>query len=305
LEEILMLSIDEAFRKFKSRLELNEREQKNASQRQNEVRDYLETKFGIARSFLTGSYARHTKTKPLKDIDIFMVLNASEQHYRDKGAHVVLHDFYVALVEKYGSASVRKQARSVNVDFGIYIDADDKTDYRIVSVDVVPAVLAGDNYEIPDTSSGGWIKTNPEIHKRKATEAHQAYGNEWKGLVRMVKYWNNNDKHGSQKPVKPSFLLEVMALDCLHGGWGGQFDREVQSFFATLADRVKDAWPDPAGLGPAISNDMDSARKDRAERLLREASREVSVAIDHARNGRNGEALRAWRSLFGPMFPLT
>ncbi|HCF0300453.1 TPA: nucleotidyltransferase, partial [Pseudomonas aeruginosa] len=30
-----MLSIDEAFRKFKSRLELNEREQKNASQRQN------------------------------------------------------------------------------------------------------------------------------------------------------------------------------------------------------------------------------------------------------------------------------
>lgn len=50
-----MLSIDEAFRKFKSRLELNEREQKNASQRQNEVRDYLQTKFGIARSFLTGS----------------------------------------------------------------------------------------------------------------------------------------------------------------------------------------------------------------------------------------------------------
>lgn len=61
-----MLSIDEAFRKFKSRLELNEREQKNASQRQNEVRDYLQTKFGIARSFLTGSYARYTKTKPLK-----------------------------------------------------------------------------------------------------------------------------------------------------------------------------------------------------------------------------------------------
>ena len=73
-----MLSIDEAFRKFKSRLELNEREQKNASQRQNEVRDYLQTKFGIARSFLTGSYARYTKTKPLKDIDIFFVLKDSE-----------------------------------------------------------------------------------------------------------------------------------------------------------------------------------------------------------------------------------
>src|SRR4051812_4903373 len=70
LEERLMLTVDEAFRKFKRRLELNDRERQNASARQNEIRDYLNAKFSIARSFLTGSYARHTKTKPLKDIDI-------------------------------------------------------------------------------------------------------------------------------------------------------------------------------------------------------------------------------------------
>ncbi|MFU3725984.1 nucleotidyltransferase, partial [Pseudomonas aeruginosa] len=74
------------------------------------------------------------------------------------------------------------------------------------------------------------------------------------------------------KPVKPSFLIEVMALECLYGGWGGSFDREIQSFFATLADRVHDEWPDPAGLGPAISNDMDAARKQRAQQLLFQAS---------------------------------
>lgn len=56
-----MLTTDEAFRKFKSRLELNDREQKNASARQKEVRDYLDTKFAIENSFLTGSYARYTK----------------------------------------------------------------------------------------------------------------------------------------------------------------------------------------------------------------------------------------------------
>ncbi|MEI9986112.1 MAG: hypothetical protein WDN69_24820 [Aliidongia sp.] len=64
-----MLTVDEAFRKFKSRLELNDRERKNAVARQTEVRNYLVTKFAIDRSFLTGSYARYTKTKPLKDID--------------------------------------------------------------------------------------------------------------------------------------------------------------------------------------------------------------------------------------------
>lgn len=299
-----MLTIEEAFRKFKSRLELNEREQNNASQRQTEVREYLESKFGIARSFLTGSYARYTKTKPLKDIDIFFVLNESEKHYRSKAPSVVLDDFHAALADKYGMNSVRKQNRSINVDFGVVVDADDNTDYRVVSVDAVPAFETTNKYEIPDSGLSKWIKTNPEIHKTKATEAHQAYSSEWKGLVRMVKYWNNNPKHG-EKPVKPSFLIEVMALECLHGGWGGSFDREIQGFFATLADRIFDEWPDPAGLGPPISNDMDQSRKQRAQQLLKAASRQVSIAIDHVRHGRNNEALKAWRELFGPKFPLS
>ncbi len=299
-----MLTVEEAFRKFKSRLELNDREQKNASDRQNEVRDYLVTKFAIARSFLTGSYKRHTKTKPLRDIDIFFVLAESERDYRSKAPSVVIGAFYDALVDKYGDKAVRKQGRSVNVDFGVVIDAEDNTDYRIVSVDVVPAFPLGDDYEIPDTDTGKWIKTNPEIHARKAIEAHQAFSNEWKGLVRMVKYWNNHPRHG-EKPVKPSFLIEVMALQCLYGGWQGRFDYEIQGFFSTLADRILDEWPDPAGLGPPISDGMDAARKQRAQTLLRAASREAGVAIDHVRQGRNGEALKAWRALFGPKFPLS
>jgi len=300
-----MITLDEAFRKFKSRLELNDREQKNASQRHTEVREYLETKFAVERSFLTGSYARHTKTKPLKDIDIFFVLKASERHYRSKAPSVVLDDFYNALVGKYGKNAVRKQSRSINIDFGVVIDAEDNTDYRVVSVDTVPAFEDGDNYEIPDTDSGKWIKTNPDIHADKAVAAHKAFSNEWKGLVRMVKYWNNNPRHGTDKPVKPSFLIEVMALQVLHGGFGGSFDREIQGFFATLADRIFDNWPDPAGLGPPISNGMDQARKTRSRDLLRQASRDASVAINLARQGQNGEALKAWRALFGPKFPLS
>ncbi|HEY5082229.1 MAG TPA: CBASS oligonucleotide cyclase [Bauldia sp.] len=300
-----MLTIDEAFRKFKSRLELNDKEQANASARQNEVRDYLDTKFAIDTSFLTGSYRRHTKTKPLKDIDIFFVLKESERYYRDKAPSVVIKDFYDALVEKYGKDAVRKQSRSVNVDFGVFVDVDDNTDYRVLSVDVVPAFAKGDDYEIPDTDTGKWIETNPKIHANKATTAHQAFSSEWKGLVRMVKYWNNNPKHGADKPVKPSFLIEVMALECLHSGWQGQFDYEIQGLFATLADRIFDTWPDPAGLGPAVSNGMDSAHKQRACDLLVAAGRDASLAINHTRQNRNGEALAAWRGLFGTKFPLS
>ena len=298
-----MLTVDEAFRKFKSRLELNDKEQKNASARQQEVRDYLDTKFKIDRSFLTGSYARWTKTKPLKDVDIFFVLKPSEDHYRSKAPSVVLSEFHDALALKYGDKAT-KQNRSINVDFGVKADDNDNTDYRVMSVDVVPAFDKNGDFEIPDDALGKWIITNPQKHADKAVAAQQAYSSEWKGLVRMMKYWNNNPKHG-EKPVKPSFLIEVMALQCLYGGWGGSFDREMQSLFATLASRVTDEWPDPAGLGPPISNGMDAARKARARDLLHAAEREATLAIDHARRGRNGEALRAWRELFGRKFPLS
>lgn len=299
-----MLTIDEAFRKFKSRLELKDKEQKNATDRHTEVRGFIRSKFSIDNDFLTGSYARYTKTKPLKDIDIFFVMGSKEKHYRDKTAGVVLDDYKKALVEKYGDKAVRRQSRSINVDFGVAVEDEDKTDYKILSVDVVPAFASGDNYEIPDGDTGNWIKTNPKIHAEKATTAHQAYSSEWKGLVRMAKYWNNNPKHG-EKPVKPSFLIEVMALQCLHGGWGGQFDREMQAFFATMADRIGDTWADPAGLGPPISNSMDAARVTRARQALGAAATQAGVAINHVRQGRIGEALKVWRDLFGPMFPLS
>lgn len=299
-----MLTVEEAFRKFKSRLELNEREQQNAAARHAEVRGFVREQFDISRDFLTGSYARHTKTKPLKDVDIFFVLGEKDVHYRQQAPAAVLGDFHRKLAKEYGEKAVRKQDRSINIDFGIVADADDKTDYRILSVDVVPAIAVAPNYEIPDGAAGKWIKTNPEIHADKATRVHQSYGGEWKGLVRMVKYWNNHTKHG-ERPIKPSFLIEVMALQCLHGGWGGRFDYEVQAFFATLADRVTDRWPDPAALGPDISNAMTDAQKARARELLRKATREADLAIDHVRQGRNGEALKVWRNLFGPRFPLS
>lgn len=299
-----MITLPEAFKKFKSRLELNDKEQANASKRQKEVREYLDTEFKIDRSFLTGSYARWTKTKPLKDVDIFFVLGEDEQHYLDKHPDKILTAFDDALVEKYGRSAVTKQSRSVGIDFGVVVDADDNTDYRVVSVDAVPAFVDDDNYTIPNNATGKWMGTNPEIHADKATQAHQAYSNEWKGLVRMVKYWNQNARHG-EKPIKPSFLTEVMAIECLYGGWSGSFERELQAFFATLRDRIHEDWPDPAGLGAPVSDRMDAAAVSRAQSILDTANRDIANAINLTRSGRNGDALKAWRAFFGPKFPLS
>ena len=72
-----------------------------------------------------------------------------------------------------------------------------------------------------------------------------------------------------------------------------------------VSETIFDEWPDPAGLGPLVSDGMDANRKQRARDLLNSAGREATLAIDHARQGRNGDGLKAWRALFGPKFPLS
>ena len=300
-----MLTTTEAFAKFRGRLELNEQEQKDASRRQQEIRGHMDEAFDVERDFLTGSYARHTKTKPLKDVDIFCVLGENERHYRKKPPAELLDAVERALAKTYGVGCIKRQRRSVQIDLGVKPDAEDKTNYRVVSFDVVPAFALGKDYEIPDAGAngggGGWTKTNPTVHADKAVEAQEAYSREWKGLVRMMKYWNNHH----DKPIKPSFLIEVMAFEVLHAPYGGDRAREMQFFFASLAGRIQDTWQDPAGLGPPVSDAMDAAKRAAAQQALRGAEREAAHAIDLSRCGRQGEALKAWRRLFGPMFPLT
>jgi Second Messenger Oligonucleotide or Dinucleotide Synthetase domain len=297
-----MISIDEAFKKFKSRLELTDREKEDASRRQQDIRAYLDSKFHIEHDFLTGSYKRWTKTKPLKDVDIFCVLHDDERHYRDKHPSVLLGDVEGVIADKYGRDNVSCQRRSVSVSFGVKV-VDDDTDGKVMSFDVVPAFTKDDYYEIPDAATSElWTKTNPRIHAEKATASNKAFSGEWCGMVRMIKKWNRHH----DKPVKPSFLLEVMAHELLRPPFGGDYRRELKAFFASAADRIGEVWPEPAGLGPPVSDGMNAAERQMAKKALLEAEENVTYAIRLANQNKNGDALRVWRdSIFGPLFPLS
>lgn len=291
-----MISVTDAFKKFASRLELTTGEQDDASRRQKEIREHLRKSFDVEHDFLTGSYKRHTKTKPLKDVDIFCVLGDEDKHYRNKHPSVVLGDFRKCLAEKYGESKVHSQRRSVTVDFDVAGQDD-----RVMSFDVVPAFEKKQHYEIPDTSKG-WTETDPTVHEDKATRANKAFSGEWKRMVRMTKKWNDN----KGKQVNPSFLIEVMALELLVPDFGGDYRREIKGLFSSLADRLDETWPDPAGLGPPVSDGMTSPERDQARRSLETAEQTAAKAIRLEREGNIGGALRVWRNeVFGDLFPLS
>lgn len=116
----------------------------------------------------------------------------------------------------------------------------------------------------------------------------------------MIKKWN--DHH--DKPVKPSFLLEVMALDLLIPPYGGSYAREIRQFFASAATSIEDGWPDPARLGPPVTARLEQNpwERDQAKSALRDAEAACTEALRLEQTGRTSAALDAWQELFGPRF---
>lgn len=290
-----MSSVAEAFDIFRSRLELSTTEREDAIRRHKEVRSVVNAAFDVERDFLTGSYGRHTKTKPLKDIDIFFVLGAKEAARRNAAPSAMIDAFETCLVSAFGRDSVERGRRCVTVEFD---KKNPSEEGRVLSIDAVPAFGVSDRYEIPDDILGSWIKSNPETHASEATAKNKECDGSWIPLVKMLKRWNRS----AENPVKPSFLIEVMAQKLVVAPFT-DYPTEVRSFFANAREAIFKEWPDPAGLGPPASDQMTSVRIAAAVESFRSAELQAMRAMQLERNGKTGEALSIWRAIMGKYFP--
>lgn len=296
-----MLTTLQAFDKFRQKLELSDTEQNDASRRHTDVRECIRAGFDIKTDFLSGSYKRHTKTKPLKDVDVVFVLGEKEKWRREKPPLDMLQAFERCLKKKYSEqGQVEIGRRSVTVEFekGYYPEDHDG---KVLSVDVVPAFECGKvTYEIPDKDSGKWIKTSPAKHKEQATAKNDELDGHWVPLVKMAKGWNR----ANGKLVKPSFLVEVMAEGLADAPFSTYPD-EIRNLFAAMEANIGRAWPDPAALGPPVSDQMTAEQIKEAKKALQEAQRKAALAARAEQTGRQGDALRLWREVLGDYFPLS
>ena len=98
-------------------------------------------------------------------------------------------------------------------------------------------------------------------------------------------------------PIKPSFLIEVMAHDLVDTPFT-TYPREVQRFFAAVPAVLSGPWPDPTGLGPPVSDQITPDLVTKAISALRQAEKKASLA--NAPRGR-GQARRGARPVHGPL----
>jgi hypothetical protein len=277
------MTVGQAFELFKSALEITQSEQDAAKSSQATLRARLEGRLAILDDFLSGSYKRDTKIRPLTDIDLFVVLDPS---YFICGPAGVLRLVASHLRASYPNSRLRVQNRSVNLAFFQF------------GFDVVPAFYRqGGGFLIPSMKCNSWTSTDPKAHEKAMSDANFANGGKLKPLIKMVKCWNRS--HGGRLQ---SFHLEVLALEVLRPPVQ-DYQTTAFQFFVQAADRIQYPCFDPAGLGPPVDDYMTRSARLVASRHLMAAARFAERALEIERQGHNGAARGVWRQVFGSPFP--
>jgi hypothetical protein len=280
--------VDDAFESLKSNLEITETESQLAQSRHKLIRDHIESSWQLLEHFLTGSYDRRTKTKKLKDVDIFAVIDPDgPQGYLADGPGRAAVD---ALRELLSS-------RWSDVESDDYVATVNYAGEDVASYEVAPVFpREGGGYRMPE--GAGWMATDPNKHAELVTAKNRGSDSRFVPFVKMVKGINRE----AGEPIEPSFLLEVMALELVLP----PFDRyrdEVRFFLASVSDRITDDWPDPAGLGPDVNARVPASRRSELSGVVSGWLATAEEALLLENDGKDRAAVEKWRELFGWRMP--
>lgn len=283
--------VDDAFEKCRSTLEITTTETNFASRKHTDIRALVRDSWSLDDDFLTGSYRRETKTKKLKDVDIFVVLAPGGPQAGLRQAHpsAVLDELAGVLRKVY--SDVKPDGFACVVKFG--------PEEEVASFEVVPAFKrSGGGWEIPDADRGDWISTNPKRHHELSTEKNGECDGKFVPFVKMIKGINRE----TGEPINPSFLLEVMAQSLVKPPFI-RYQDEIVSFLASAADQAMDDWKDPAGIGPAVNGRMSTWERQQMAETLRGWLAIAEEAVRLEDDGRERDAVEEWRRLFGWRMP--
>lgn len=161
-----------------------------------------------ANSFLIGSWAKATRVRPPRDVDLYFLLpievyNRFESYAAGVNKQsALLQEVKCKLLASYPTSSIRGDGPVVLAGFTSY------------NVEIVPAfVYSNDDrsYYVCDTKDGGSYKKTMPLHEVDAINAADGRNsNNVRRLIRMLKVWQT----WCSVPIK-SFYLELLAIEFL------------------------------------------------------------------------------------------
>lgn len=268
---------------------------KKAQKAHEDLRELLENDEEISKAYLgtylTGSYARNTALKSIKDVDVILLIDLD--HTKTE-PDVVVAWLEAALLMHY--KKVRPQGRSVNVVTDSGFD-----------LDVVPSVpfseLDGPVW-IPDRDVQTWVGTHPKGQIAFSVERNKSTDGYYKHLVKIFKHWRDRLPREISRPK--SYILESLvaqSLTLIPPSYAFSVVGILSHIYSTYSHYLKSGVvpviPDP---GYPSVNVAKRWRFDEFSAFLDSVQSARNVARAAFEADQKEESIALWRKLFGDQF---
>ena len=216
----------ENFKFFLSNIEPTANQKNEASTGHTTLRKRLsgdeEFKEFFIDSFLTGSYARDTAIRPIKDVDIIIIMNILQTNTPSS-----VINYLERILKKYYS-NTKRQTKSVNITLSY------------INMDVVPAIAPEgiDNILlIPNREEKEWTKTHPKKHIELSTIMNKNRNLLYKPLVKSLKQWRDVRMSETWKPK--SFILETIIYGFASANMISSIPLSIRDFYYYVYNKYK------------------------------------------------------------------
>jgi len=267
-----------------------------------------------------GSFAKHTKIRPLDDIDLMICISANDRTFSYHG----LGTYYMTAnqsdidnglnmdgTRRLNSTKVINRFISKLADLSDYKKSEMHKNHEAATLklksydwnfDIVPCFHCnGDFYLIPD-GYGNWKKTDPRIDNNRVTELNVEFNSNLLPLVRLVKYWN---KYNATYTLG-SYLLESMILnryEMMSNSQNWWIDMEFRDTLEYLSSAILQNIEDPKHIQGNINQYNFYERKSISQAMKRAYEKAcVAVSLDVG-DGDQKASTNKWKEILGDSFP--
>lgn len=281
-------TVNAAFDQFRQNIEPPTYQREIATSRKNRLVELLKDDFEILDTIATGSLPKYTAVKDHADLDIMLVLHYSK-HIKDKLPSQVLLSVRNCLAEY--RTGVRRNGQAVTLYYETWPD-----------VDIVPVSRSTNSdgsvshYNVPNMNNETWIESQPVRHSNELSERNSNFGDEFKRIVKMIKWWNH--QHSS---LLQSYHIEVLALNILTGTFS-DYPWDVFQFFDKSIPLVESSLWHHIGF---VDSYLDWQKRWEIIKRLQTARDKARDAwyLTYGTNNQNEEAITTWRQIFGDKYP--
>ncbi|MGM9473058.1 SMODS domain-containing nucleotidyltransferase [Pseudarthrobacter sp. YS3] len=245
-----------------------------AARHRGEIEDWLTFDLGIIRMRETGSWHHGTALDRFSDVDYFVTMPGIRPNF----SSTTLEVLRASLARGIQGASVSIDRPAVRLRY-----FDDGPD-----VEITPAYFQNtDDYDIPDPSGIGWIRSNPAVHLEYVNRAQQETDGRAKGLIRLMKTW----RAWNNVPLS-SFYLEMRTAQYALGNKPIIYDWDLRNLFKSLSSNGLREMNDPTNYGRRIATGTSSVTESiLAKFAVDEAARLAALARGAAEVGDHPSAV--------------